>query len=403
MNTDYKLDSFHVIAKPTGARCNLRCDYCYFLKKKWLYPDSSFVMSDSIMERYIRQTIRAHRIPEVIIAWQGGEPTLMGIDFFRRAVAYAKKCATPGVRIQHTFQTNGVLIDDSWCQFLKENNFLVGLSLDGPKNLHDSFRKDRKGCSVFDKVVRAAKLMQRYGIEYNILCTINSINSLHPLDCYLFFRDELGAKYLQFIPIVERDNKTSDQKGNQITDRSVRPDAFGNFLVSIFDEWIKRDVGNMFVQMFDGVLASYVRGYSSLCVLQPTCGMEVALEHNGDIYSCDHYVDKEHLLGNIQKSSIEKLITSEKQRAFGRSKSDLLPRCCIECRFLFTCYGECPKNRVLDTKDGSGKLNWLCAGLKTFFAHTEAPMVKMADLLKTGRRASEIMELKIMDVLNIHD
>jgi uncharacterized protein len=384
--------SFHAMAKPTGARCNLRCDYCFYLKKKRLYPESTFRMSDDIMKQYIRQTVRGKTTSEVTIAWQGGEPTLMGIDFFRRAVAYAKKCTGSGVTIHHTIQTNGVLIDDTWCQFLKENNFLVGLSLDGPKNLHDAFRKDKKGCSVFGKVIHALNLMQCYGVEYNILCTINALNSLHPLDCYHFFRDELGARYLQFIPIVERDNDTGDQEGERITDRSVCPDAFGDFLVSIFDEWIKRDVGSMFIQMFDGVLASYVYGYSSLCVLQPTCGRGVALEHNGDVYSCDHYVDSKHLLGNIRETTIEKLITSEKQRAFGTSKSSSLPRYCMECRFLFTCYGECPKNRVLDSKGGSGKLNWLCAGLKTFFTHTEEPMRKMATLLRAGREVSQIME-----------
>jgi len=392
MDTTFSPDAFHVMAKPVGARCNLRCDYCFFLKKKHLYPHSSFVMPDSIMERYIRQTIYAHRVPEVTIAWQGGEPTLMGIDFFRRAVAYAKKCTGPTIQIQHTIQTNGVLIDDKWCQFLKENNFLVGLSLDGPKQLHDTFRKDRNGNSVFNKVIQAAKLMQHYGIDYNILCTINAVNSHHPLNCYTFFRDELGARYLQFIPVVERVYDSRDQKSDCITDHSVDPETFGNFLVSIFDEWIKRDVGSMFVQMFDGVLAAYVRGYSSLCVFQPTCGMGVALEHNGDVYSCDHYVDRDHLLGNIRQTTIGKLISSETQRAFGISKSSSLPRRCIECRFLFTCNGECPKNRVLDTNDGSGKINWLCEGLKLFFSHTEESMRKMAALLKAGRAASEIME-----------
>jgi uncharacterized protein len=387
------LAAFHVMAKPTGARCNLRCAYCFFLKKKRLYPHSSLCMSDSIMRRYLRQTIRAHRVPEVTIAWQGGEPTLMGVDFFRRAAAAARTYAGPTIRVQHTLQTNGSLIDERWCEFLRENRFLVGLSLDGPQRLHDTFRKDKNGRSVFNNVIRAARLMQHYGVEYNILCTVNAVNSLHPLEVYRFFRDELEARYLQFIPIVERDNETGDQTGDRITARSVRPECYGNFLSNIFDEWVKRDAGRVFVQMFDGVLAAYVRGYSSLCVLQPACGEGVALEHNGDVYSCDHYVDTEHFLGNIRATSIEKIVGSEKQRAFGAAKRDTLPRRCRECRFCFTCYGECPKNRVLDAPDGSGKINWLCAGLKHFFAHTEKPMRTMAGLIQKGRAASEIMQI----------
>jgi uncharacterized protein len=348
-------------------------------------------MSDDIMERYIRQTIRSHKTPHVTIAWQGGEPTLMGIPFYQRALDLQKRMAVPGMTIQNTLQTNGVLLDDQWCSFLHKNNFLVGLSIDGPRELHDTFRKDLKGQSVFEKVIRAIKLMQQFGVEFNILCSVNSVNSKYPLDVYRYFRDELGARYLQFIPIVERVNETGEQKGTGITSRTVQADQYGSFLTDIFDEWICNDVGTMFVQFFDGVLASYVRGYSTLCVLQPSCGLGVALEHNGDVYSCDHFVEPEFHLGNIKQTPIGTLVCSEKQRRFGIAKSATLPSCCRTCEFLFTCHGECPKNRILDVPDGSGKINWLCSGLKQFFAHTKNHMQAMASLLKAGKDACEIM------------
>lgn len=381
------------MAKPTGSRCNLNCSYCFFLKKERLYPGSDFRMSDRVMESYIRQTIQAHRVSEVTIAWQGGEPTLMGLDFFRRAVGIRKKYARPGMCIENTLQTNGVLIDKAWCRFLKENNFLVGLSLDGPREMHDAYRRDKAGHSVYDKVVRAARLMQDCGVEFNILCTVNAVNSRHPLDVYRYFRDELGACFIQFIPIVERDNDTGNQEGTAVTGRSVRPEKYGEFLIGIFDEWVRRDVGKTFVQFFDGVLASWVRGTSTLCVLQPECGLGVALEHNGDLYSCDHFVEPGHLLGNILETPLVDLVSSERQRSFGRAKSGTLPRYCRECEFLFTCHGECPKNRLLAAPDGEPGLSWLCIGLKRFFEHTKQPMRIMAELLRTGRSAEGVIDI----------
>lgn len=386
------VSSFHVMAKPTGARCNLRCAYCFFLDKARLYPGSDLRMSDEVMAAYLRQTLDGHRVPQVTIAWQGGEPTLMGLDFFRRAVEALRRYARPGVRVEQTLQTNGVLLDDEWCAFLRENGFLVGLSLDGPRPMHDAFRRDPRGKPVFDKVLRAARTMQKHGVEFNVLCTVNAVNSAKPLEVYRFFRDELRAPYLQFIPIVER-KETGGNNGLPVTEHSVHPEAFGNFLIEIFDEWIRRDVGGMFVQFFDGVLMSWLRGFSSLCVLRPTCGDGVALEHNGDVYSCDHFVDPAHLLGNIMSTDLAGLVSSERQRAFGRAKSETLPRFCRECEFLFTCHGECPKNRIIRAPDGEPGLNWLCAGLKAFFAHSRQPMRMMADLLRSGRDASEIMPI----------
>ncbi|MGI5860724.1 MAG: anaerobic sulfatase maturase [Myxococcales bacterium] len=384
--------AFHVMAKATGARCNLACDYCFFLKKERLYPGSTFRMSDEVMQSYVRQVIEAHRAPEVTIAWQGGEPTLMGIDFFRRAVAEARRWLPPGRRLLNTLQTNGVLIDEQWCDFLRENRFLVGLSLDGPRALHDAHRHDKAGHSVFNKVVRAARLMQRHGVDFNVLCTVNAANSRRPLEVYRFFRDELGARYLQLIPIVERENDSGHQEGSRVTSRTVAPDQYGRFLIDIFDEWIRRDVGEMFVQIFDGVLVSWLRGVSSLCIFRPTCGEGVALEHNGDLYSCDHFVEPDHLLGNILETPLAQLVGGEKQRRFGETKSNL-PQKCRSCRFLFACHGECPKNRIATAPDGEPGLNWLCSGLEAFFAHTERPMRLMAELLRRGGSAPQVMEL----------
>jgi len=394
MNTNNQaLPAFHVMAKPTGSRCNLKCDYCFFLEKEQLYPQSTFRMSDEIMEDYIRQTIEAHKVPQVTIAWQGGEPTLMGLDFFRRAVEIEKKYMKPRMRIENTLQTNGVLIDKEWSEFLHENRFLVGLSLDGPREMHDAYRKDKAGNPVFDKVVRAARLLQEHKVDFNILCTVNAVNSQNPLDVYRFFRDELKAQYIQIIPIVERDNETGDQEGTDITDRSVDPEQYGKFLTEIFDEWVRKDVGKMFIQFFDGVLASYVRGRSTLCILSPTCGEGVALEHNGDLYSCDHFVEPKYKLGSITDDPLAELVSSDKQRSFGQAKQDTLPKYCKECEFVFTCHGECPKNRVLITPDGEEGLNWLCRGLKDFFKHTEKPMKIMAGLLRKGQHADGIMKI----------
>jgi uncharacterized protein len=396
-NNSHPRDAFHVMAKPTGAQCNLNCAYCFFLKKEQLYPKSRFRMSDDVMERYIQQTIEGQWVPHVTIAWQGGEPTLMGIDFFRRSIEIEKKYEKPGMSIERSFQTNGVLLNEEWCRFFRENDFLIGLSLDGPRRLHDAYRRDKAGNGTFDKVMHAARMMQRERVEFNILCAVNAMNSRYPLEVYRFFRDELGARYIQFIPVVERDNDTGNQEGMRITERSVPSKQWGSFLIDIFDEWVRRDVGKMFVQLFDGVLASYVRGYSSLCILQSTCGEGVALEHNGDLYSCDHFVEPRYLLGNIADVPLAELVASEKQYAFGRAKSDNLPRYCRQCDFLFTCHGECPKNRVLTTSDGEPGLNWLCDGLKTFFAHTDRPMRIMAELLRRGETADRIMDLLVQE------
>ena len=384
--------AFHIMAKPTGSACNLNCDYCFFLKKEQLYPGSTFRMSDEVHEAYIKQLFEAHQVPQVTVAWQGGEPTLMGLDFFRRSMELQKKYQKPGTSIENTFQTNGILLDDEWCRFFHENNFLVGLSLDGPQELHDTFRKDKGGHGTFEKVVKALRLLQKHQVEFNILCTVNAKNADHPLAVYRFFRDDVRAQYIQLIPIVERINESGNQEGDKVTDRSVRPEQFGRFLMEIFDEWVKRDVGRMFVLTFDGALAGWLGRAGTVCIFGPTCGEGMALEHNGDLYSCDHFVEPAHLLGNILQAPMIELAASEKQRRFGQDKLDSLPRYCRECDVRFVCNGECPKNRFMTTPDGEYGLNYLCEGYKAFFKHADPAMKIMANLLRQGRYADEIMQ-----------
>ena len=390
---DPALPAFHVMAKPTGARCNLRCDYCFFLEKGRLYPGSDFRMSYETMQVYIAQTVRAQNVPSVTIAWQGGEPTLMGLGFYRRARAVEDAHVPAGMAVERTLQTNGVLLDDDWAAFLAANDYLVGISVDGPRELHDAYRHDTAGRPVFDRVVAAVRRLQAHGVRFNVLCAVNAANARHPLEVYRFLRDELGARYVQFIPIVEIAEPPASGRPGAVTDRSVAPQDYGRFLSALFDEWVRRDVGTMFVQTFDGVLAAYVRGFSSLCVFQPTCGEGVVLEHNGDVYSCDHFVDPDHLLGNIADTSIGDLVRSPQQRGFGRAKRDTLPAFCRACEYLFACNGECPKNRILLTPEGEPGLNWLCAGLRRFFAHTERRMRLLAAILERGGEACEIMGL----------
>jgi uncharacterized protein len=368
-------------------------------------------MADELLETYIRQNIEAQPHGEVSIAWQGGEPTLMGLDFFRLSMEYERKYLKPGMTIQNTMQTNGVSLDDEWCEFFREHNFLIGLSLDGPREMHDAYRVDKGGNPTFDRVMRGARLMQRHKVEFNILTTVNAANAGHPVEVYRFLRDEVGTKFIQFIPIVERatpeniaranegwgDARTDRplylQEGSLVTERSVEPEQWGRFLTGVFDEWIKRDVGTVFVQMFDAALASWVGAPPAMCIFSETCGNAVALEHNGDVYSCDHFVEPEYLLGNIQQQSLVQLVGLDKQRKFGQDKRDTLPDYCRRCEVRFACHGECPKNRFILTPDGEPGLNYLCAGYKDFFNHVDRPMRIMAELLRRGRFADEVMQI----------
>ncbi len=385
------LPGFHLLAKPTGAVCNLSCKYCFFLSKKNLYPGSSFRMSDELLETYIRQYIEAQQVPQATIAWQGGEPTLMGLDFFRRSILYLEKYKRPGMVIQNTMQTNGTLLDDEWCEFFRQNNFLIGLSLDGPKRLHNAYRVDKAGKPTFDKVMRAASLLRKHKVDFNILTTVHAANGDFPLDVYHFLRDEVKANFIQFIPIVERDNDTGFQEGDRATDRSVKAEQYGRFLTDIFDEWVRKDVGRIFVQIFDVALAAWTGVPPGICAFSQTCGTAMAMEHNGDMYSCDHFVEPKYFLGNIKERNMANLASSEKQRRFGQNKLDMLPKYCQKCEVGFVCNGECPKNRFIKTPDGDPGLNYLCAGYKEFFRHIDGPMRFMAHELRQGLAPANVM------------
>jgi len=382
------LPGFHLMAKPGGSRCNLSCQYCFYLRKGELYPKSTFRMSDEVLEAYIRQTIGAHRIPEVTFAWQGGEPTILGIDFFKKALDLQKKYCRPGMVIHNTIQTNGILLDDEWCEFFTKNRFLVGISIDGPRELHDACRTDAAGKGSFDRVMQGLALLKKHKVEFNILCTVNAVNGDHPLEVYRFFRDEVKAQFIQFIPVVERDRKSGTP-----TPLSVGPEQYGKFLIGVFDEWVKHDVGTIYVQHFDTALANWYGEPHGICVFSPTCGSALVIEHNGDIYSCDHFVDRNHLLGNILTESLPGLVNSERQRQFGLSKRENLPNYCRKCPVLFACRGECIKNRFAVTPDGEPGLNYLCEGYRMFFSHIDRSMKFMVRELNAGRAPANIMKV----------
>jgi uncharacterized protein len=388
--------SFHLLAKPTGSVCNLDCAYCFFLAKEALYPGVRPRMSDAVLERYIRQLIEAHRTPEVTIAWQGGEPMLMGLEFFRRAVELAKRHARPGMTVRHTIQTNGTKINGDWARFFAANGFLVGLSIDGPRELHDAYRRDKAGRPTFDRVMRSLAALREHGVEWNALTTVHAANQDHAVEVYRFLRDECGCRFIQFIPIVERPTESGVPYGNEITDRSVTPSGWGDFLIGVFEEWVRRDVGEVFVQMFDVALANWYGEPSGLCVHSATCGTALAMEFNGDVYACDHFVEPAYLRGDIGERHLAELVADPAQVRFGRDKLDRLPRFCLECDVRFACHGGCPKDRFVSTPPDAVPpnepgLNYLCPGFKAFFHHVDAPMRRMCALLREERAPSEIV------------
>jgi uncharacterized protein len=388
------MSGFHVLAKPKGAVCNLGCAYCYFLEKGDLYPGSTFRMTDAVLQAYLRQTVESEPSDTVTIAWQGGEPTLMGVDFFRRADELARSYLPPGKRLAYTIQTNGTRLTDEMCEVFHELGYLVGLSVDGPRELHDAYRVDKVGRGTFDRVMRGLTLLRRHRVEFNILTTVHAVNGDHGLEVYRFVRDEIGARYLQLIPIVERigpDGRTGERRNDTVTSRSVEPEQWGRFLIAVFDEWVRRDVGEMFVLNFDWALASWLGIECPVCIFQRTCGGALALEHNGDLYSCDHFVDPGHLLGNIVERPMSELVASPEQVAFGQAKADTLPVECLRCDVLFACHGECPKNRLAGTSHGDDALNYLCSGYRAFFHHIDEPMRIMADLVRRGQPADGVM------------
>ncbi|MCZ7570005.1 MAG: anaerobic sulfatase maturase [Ardenticatenaceae bacterium] len=383
--------AFHVMTKPRGAICNLACKYCYFLSKELLYPGSRFRMAQDLLGRYIRQYIAAQNAPEVTFTWQGGEPTLMGLDFFRLAVELQEKHRPPGMTVYNSLQTNAVTLDDEWCRFFKAHNFLIGVSLDGPRDLHDAYRVDQGDRPTFDRVMRGLTRVQQHGVEFNVLTTVHAANADHPLKVYRFLRDEVRARYLQFIPIVERDNSTGFQEGDTVTGRSVGADQYGRFLTAVFDEWVRRDVGRVFVQIFDVALNAWFGRPPGLCIFEETCGTALALEHNGDLYSCDHFVEPKYRLGNLTEEDLLPMVASDRQRRFGLDKRDCLPAYCRRCDVRFICNGGCPKDRFILTPGGEPGLNYLCAGFKAFFHHIDAPMRYMAQALREGRAPATVM------------
>ncbi len=385
-----------------------------------MYPGgNSWRMSDAVLERYVRDYIQSQPVAEINFAWQGGEPTLLGVEFFRKAIALQKKFAN-GKIISNAIQTNGTLLDDEWCEFLAANKFLVGLSIDGPAELHDQYRVDKRQQPTFDKVMRGLEFLQKHRVEFNTLTVVNHANSQHPLEVYRFLKS-IGSEFLQFIPLVERaavgetdltfaepplpqSSGVSGERRNfagksatlcrdaaTATDWSVEAETYGNFLCAIFDEWVRRDVGTTFVQLFDTALGNWMGLGSSLCVFAEKCGAALAMEHNGDLYSCDHYVYPRYQLGNVMNQSLGAMLNSPAQIKFGNDKLDALPKFCRECDVRFACNGECPKHRFITTPDGEAGLNYLCAAYKKFFQHIDPHMKTMARLLHENRAPAEIM------------
>jgi uncharacterized protein len=407
-NTTQRPLGFHIMTKPIGPICNLDCKYCFYLEKENLYPKlsghsgiSDWKMTDDVLENYIRQYIEAQQMDAINFAWQGGEPTLLGVDFFRRVVALQQKYAS-GKRIENALQTNGVLLDDEWGEFLSQNHFLVGLSIDGPRELHDRYRVDKGGQPTFNRVVAGLNMLKKHGVEFNTLTVVNRHNARQPLEVYRFLK-EIGSGYMQFIPVVERIAREANDSGlvliqpsdsgeARVSEWSVDPVDFGNFLCAVFDEWVRNDVARYYVQIFDVALETWLGIPASLCVFRETCGSAMAMEHNGDLYSCDHFVYRENRLGNIMENPLESMVASAQQAKFGLDKRDSLPRYCRECDVRFACHGECPKHRFIRTPDGESGLNYLCAGYKMFFHHIDPYMRFMANELRSQRPPANVIQ-----------
>ncbi len=400
--------AFQVMIKPIGSKCNLNCAYCYYLEKEKLYKDhKSFILNEDVLEQFIKQNIELQEVPLVQFLWQGGEPTMLPIDYYKKALEFQEKYAGKK-RIENIFQTNGTLLDDEWCRFFKLNNFLIGISIDGPKELHDRYRVDRSGKPTWEKVMNSIQKLKDFGVEFNTLSVINDVNSKHPLDVYQFLK-EIGSQYMQFIPIVEQiaddvpEHELSlvfpEYLGDaHLSPWSVEPRAFGNFLIQIFDEWVRKDVASYFVQQFDAALANWIGEMPGLCVYSKICGEGPCLEHNGDLYACDHFVYPEYYLGNIMEKNVKELAKSDTMIDFGQQKEKSLPLQCIECKYRFACNGGCPKNRISVTNDGEKGLNYLCEGYYNFFNHVHPYMQYMADQLAKRKPPANVMDwVKKMD------
>ena len=375
----------YVMLKPVGAACNLACNYCYYLEKSNLYKHQpKRQMSEELLERFVKDYIEAQTMNEVVFTWHGGEPTLRPLSFYQKAVELQKKYAQ-GRIIHNSLQTNGTLLTDEWCRFLKANNWLVGISIDGPEAFHDRYRRDSQGRPSWQKVMEGIRLLQHYGVEWNAMAVVNRYNADHPQAFYRFFKS-IGCQYIQFAPIVERSMQHADGRhlasigdatDAPVTDFSVTPEQWGSFLCGLFDEWVKQDIGRVFVQIFDSMLANWVGVAPGSCIYAKECGHAGVMEYNGDVYSCDHFVFPQYKLGNINEHTLIEMLYGEKQRRFSQLKYNRLPRQCKECRWAFACHGECPKNRFVNDRYGNPGLNYLCAGYRRFFEHIAPTMDEM--------------------------
>ena len=390
----------YVMVKPVGAVCNLACDYCYYLEKANLYKNNpKHVMSDELLEKFIEEYINSQTMPQVMFTWHGGETLMRPLSFYKKVVELQKKYAR-GRTIDNCIQTNGTLLTDEWCRFFHDNNWLVGVSIDGPQEFHDEYRKNRMGKPSFVKVMQGINLLKKHKVEWNAMAVVNDFNADYPLDFYHFFRDELGCQYLQFAPIVERLSNRPDglhlsslqQKDGELAPFSVSPEQWGNFLCTLFDEWVRNDVGKVFVQLFDSTLANWVGQQPGVCSMAKHCGHAAVMEFNGDVYSCDHFVFPEYKLGNIYEKTLVEMMYSKQQEVFGAMKHHSLPKQCLECPFEFACHGECPKNRFAVTADGEPGLNYLCKGYRQFFAHVAPYMDFMKQEYLAQRAPANVME-----------
>lgn len=391
----------YVMLKPAGAHCNLACKYCYYLEKNNLYQNSHrHLMSDEILEQFTREYIEAQTMPQVLFTWHGGEPLMRSIDFYKKALALQKKYAH-GKQIDNVIQTNGTLLTDEWCEFFAKNHWLVGISIDGPQEYHDHYRVTPAGKPSWEKVMQGIQLLKKHRVEWNAMAVVNAYNAEHPLEFYHFFRDN-GCQYLQFTPIVERlteheDGRTlaslADDREIPLADASVTPQQWGNFLCTIFDDWVRHDVGKTFVEIFDCTLANWMGVLPGICAYSKECGHAGVMEHNGDVYSCDHFVFPEYKLGNIREQSLIDMLYGEKQQAFSRLKHTSLPRQCKECDMEFACHGECPKNRFEKDKYGEPGLNYLCQGYYQYYSHVAPYMDFMKRELLAQRPPANIMNV----------
>lgn len=388
----------YIMLKPAGSLCNMRCQYCYYLEKGQMYKeDKNRVISDSMLETFIKNYIESQTLPQVLFTWHGGETLMRPVSFYKRALELQRYYAG-GRQIDNCIQTNGTLITEEWCKFFKENNFLVGVSIDGPQEFHDEYRKTASGGPSFQKVMKGIQLLNKYGVEWNALAVANDFNADYPLDFYHFFK-EIGCHFIQFTPIVERKVNRTDgltlapgmEEGGELLDFSVTPEQWGTFLCEIFDEWVRNDVGDYYIQLFDATLANWVGQVPGVCTMAEECGHAGVMEYNGDVYSCDHFVFPEYRLGNLGERSLYELMNSEKQKEFAKNKKKRLPQQCLECEFLFACHGECPKNRFVKDEYGNPGLNYLCKGYKMFFDHVAPYMDFMKAEFLAERAPANIM------------